>query len=166
MRTARELLEIVGFAGEPLDIALGVAFAESSGFTDAVGDYAIVTAKWGPSVGLFQVRTLKDPLGFSVADRVRDIEKLRDPVFQAYAAWVLSAKGTNWAPWSVFTSGSYLPHKGNDFALRTGHDEADRWNLQGYSIRDIDPLKAQLEATRAEVVLLQAKVAAAKAALA
>src|SRR3546814_11985548 len=60
---ARPLLETARFSGAALDTALGVAFAESGGYVDAVGDLALVDAKWGPSIGLVQIRSLRDRSG-------------------------------------------------------------------------------------------------------
>jgi hypothetical protein len=117
-----------GFEGEALDIALGVSWAESGGYTDAVGDVGLVDDKWGPSVGLFQIRSLRNPLGFSAADRYRYAWALRHFDYNATAAYVISKGGTDWSPWSVFRSGSYEEHVGKDYELRIGHIRADQWN--------------------------------------
>jgi hypothetical protein len=202
---ARAVFESAGFTGSALDVALGVAYAESGGFADAVGDYwqiipshtvvagesltsiartyrttwselarlngvagpdyaiypgqrlwnptynqrfdyngvrryptweggwvdPIGTPVWGPSVGLFQVRTLHNPQDYGAESVVRDISGLRDPAFQARAAYVISKGGTDWSPWSVYRSGAYRQYLGTDFEIRTGHPEAARWNLAG-----------------------------------
>jgi hypothetical protein len=111
-----------------LDIALGVAFAESGGYTDAVGDLGLISEKWAPSIGLFQIRSLRDPDAWGPLDHVRRASELRDPLYNAQAAWVISQGGTDWTPWSVFKSGTYLPHVGVDFPLLTGHPRADLWD--------------------------------------
>lgn len=128
---ARTLFAAAGFEGEALDIILGIAWAESAGYADAVGDYTIVNDKWGPSVGLTQVRTLRDPSKWGDADRVRDIEALRDPAHQAAASWAISSQGRNFGPWTTYTNGAYKTKLGVDFAIRTGHRNAGRWNLDG-----------------------------------
>jgi len=105
-----------------------VAYAESGGYVDAVGDLALIDAKWGPSVGLFQIRSLRDPDAWGPLDHVRRASELRDPLYNAKAAHVISREGTDWSPWSVFKSGTYLPYVGVDFPLRTGHIRAHLWN--------------------------------------
>lgn len=126
---ARGVLMRQGFEAEGLDIALGVSYAESEGYQDAVGDVTLVDAKWGPSVGLFQVRALRDPLAFGPADRYRFAWALLDPDFNAHAAWVLSNGGTNWSLWSTYTSGSYLARKGKNYTIKSGHVRANQWDL-------------------------------------
>lgn len=129
--TLRELAVAGGFVGDTVNVAAAVAMAESGGYTDAVGDVDLVSAKWGPSVGLWQIRTLTDPGAWGSADRVRDIEQLRDPLFQAFAALTISKGGTDWTPWSVFNSGSYAAYLEHDIETRTGHSRANCWNLTG-----------------------------------
>jgi hypothetical protein len=129
-----------------------VGWAESGGFVDAVGDFMqlvdpAVAAKWGPSVGWFQIRTLVNPLAWGVADRVRDIGTLagRAPGTQqapdattVEAAAIAQAKaaltirnGRDWTLWSVYNSGAYKAKAGQDYPLTLGHLQAPRWNLGG-----------------------------------
>jgi hypothetical protein len=130
---ASALFSAAGFTGEALAIVLGITYMESwdstglGGYVDAVGDITLVDAKWGPSVGLPQVRTLRNPYVWGPLDRWRDATKLRDPAFQAAAAFALSKQGTDFTPWSVFKSGAYLPRKGLDYPLRAGHSRASSW---------------------------------------
>ena len=88
-------------------VATAVAMAESGLRTDAVGDTSLQNGTWGPSVGLWQIRSLKADAG---TGRARDDTRLTDPVFNARAMAEVSAGGTNWRPWSVFTSGKYRSH--------------------------------------------------------
>lgn len=125
---ARAVFSRAGFGGEGLDIALGVSYAESAGYSDAVGDISLVTPIWGPSIGLFQVRSMRDPLSGSVADRYRFAWALRDPDFNARAAFVISKSGTDWSLWSTFTHGTYLARKGVNYTIRTGHENASKWS--------------------------------------
>jgi len=82
-----------------------IAQAESGGNPAAVGDVRLQNATWGPSVGLFQVRTLKSETG---TDQDRDIHHLMgDLRAQVHAAYEISDQGRNFQPWSTFTSGSY-----------------------------------------------------------
>jgi hypothetical protein len=134
--TLRALAAAGGFTGDQVALAAAVAMAESGGYVDAVGDWTqladpAVAAKWGPSVGLWQIRTLVDPTAWATADRVRDIEQLRDPLAQARAAFSISKGGADWSPWSVYRSGSHSQFLEQDYPLRTGHAEAARWRLSG-----------------------------------
>lgn len=117
-----------GFAGQSLDIALGVSYAESSGYADAVGDIALVDEKWGPSVGLFQIRSLRDPNAWGPTDRWRVAEKLRDPEYNAKAAFAISRQGTNFTAWTMYRNETYLQFKGRDYEIRYGHKNADKWS--------------------------------------
>jgi hypothetical protein len=137
---ASDVLSAAGFTGESLAIALGIQYAEADGpaataqfgvrsaYSDAVGDLDKIDTKWGPSVGDFQIRTLRDPNSGNAADRLRIADKLRDPKFSADAAWIISKHGTDFSLWSTFVHGTYLPFKGLDFELRTGHKNAQKWN--------------------------------------
>lgn len=96
-----------GFSGEALVTALAVAQAESGWNASAVGDTGLVDAKWGPSIGLWQIRSLNAEQG---TGKTRDQLALFDPTFNARSAYAISSGGTNWRPWSVFTSGAYKKH--------------------------------------------------------
>jgi hypothetical protein len=136
----REVFSAAGFTGTNLDIILGIAYAESDGqactkrfdvrssYSDAVGDLGLINATWGPSIGLTQIRSLRDPLSGNAADRWRVAEKLRDPLYNAQAAWVISKQGTDFSLWSTFVHNTYLPYAGQDFDCRTGHPNALKWN--------------------------------------
>jgi len=138
---ASDLLKAAGFSGETLAIALGVSYVEADGpqatarfgkqcaYGDAVGDLSLVNEKWGPSLSLFQVRVLRHPEQFSYPDTLRVAEDVRHPKENAVAAFAISKKGTYWKPWSTFVSGSYLPHKGKDFEVVSGHPRANLWNV-------------------------------------
>lgn len=128
-----------------MDTALGVMFCESGGYTDAVGDLTLINDKWGPSVGLGQVRTLQQVENWAgQPDGVRDIEKLRDPDEQAKAIRVLKNQ-YGWQQWSVHPDSAdrkgrdpngpeyqcFRDAKGKDFELLTGHEKAECWSLRG-----------------------------------
>jgi hypothetical protein len=94
-----------GFSEPDARIMTAIAQAESARDVSAVGDVALQTDKWGPSVGLFQIRTLRSETG---TGGDRDITALTDnPVAQVRAAFNISSGGDNFRPWSTFTSGSY-----------------------------------------------------------
>lgn len=78
-----------------------------------------------------QIRTLRDPMSGNAADRWRVASKLRDPVYAAQAAWVISKQGTDFTPWSAFKSRDYEKHviPGGDYQLVPGHPDAEKWSL-------------------------------------
>lgn len=88
---------ISGWAGSPSP-------GESGGNPDALGDVHLATSMWGPSVGLWQIRSLNSQLG---TGEVRDANSLSNPDFNARSMYQISSGGTNWTPWSVYTSGAY-----------------------------------------------------------
>jgi lysozyme-like protein/thrombospondin type 3 repeat protein len=94
-----------GFSPAHARTMTAIAQAESARNPTAIGDVALENHTWGPSVGLFQVRTLKGQTG---TGGDRDIDHiLHDPHAQVRAALHISNGGTNFHAWSTFTSGSY-----------------------------------------------------------
>lgn len=103
-------------------------FEVRSAYVDAVGDLTLIDDIYGPSIGLCQVRALRDPRAWGTTDRWRVARLLRDPWYNAVAAYWISGRGTNFTPWTLFRNGGYLPHKGLDYEIRTGHPRAGEWN--------------------------------------
>src|SRR4051812_44178395 len=62
-----------GFSPKDPTVRTAIAQAESAGNLGAVGDVRLQNGTWGPSVGLFQIRTLKAETGTGTD---RDIEHL------------------------------------------------------------------------------------------
>lgn len=94
-----------GFRGDNLIKAVAIAEAESGFNPSAQGDIGLENATWGPSVGLWQIRSLKAQSG---TGQPRDATRLMDPAFNASSAFGIAGGGTNFHPWSTFTSGAYL----------------------------------------------------------
>jgi len=94
-----------GWTTSDATIAVAIAFRESGGNTDALGDVGIQTATYGPSVGLWQIRSLKSQKG---TGGQRDEVANHDPAINAKHAYEISGGGKNWRPWSVFVSGNYM----------------------------------------------------------
>lgn len=94
-----------GFRGEPLVIAVAIAGAESSYNPAAVGDVYLQTNKWGPSLGLWQIRTLTRD--YVHMEPIRAPEGLNDPYQNARAAFQISKSGTNFNPWSTYLDNKY-----------------------------------------------------------
>jgi hypothetical protein len=112
-RTTAEIFQAARAAGLSVPaavIATAVALAESGGDDAILGDTTIQTGKWGPSVGIWQIRTVKSEYG---TGSDRDLLALRGNVGrQAQAMRNISAGGTNWTPWTVYTRGTYQQYLG------------------------------------------------------
>lgn len=87
--------------------AVAIAMGESLGNTDAVGDVSLQDGKWGPSIGLWQIRSLKAESGKGTE---RDATRLKDPANNARAMYSISSGGKNWQPWTVYNAKIYLIH--------------------------------------------------------
>ena len=94
-----------GFTGSALIIAVAIAYAESRFNPSAIGDVSLQNAKWGPSVGLWQIRSLNND--FLNIDPVRNYNKLFDPQYNADAAFKISNGGKDFSPWSTYINGAY-----------------------------------------------------------
>lgn len=98
---------VSGWAGSPVA-------GESGGNPTAIGDIALQTTKWGPSIGLWQIRSLNAEKG---TGGTRDQTALFDPRHNAESMAAISAGGTNWQPWTVYNTGAY---RANLAAARAG----------------------------------------------
>ena len=94
-----------GFTGTGLITAVAIAIAESSLNANATGDVDLQTDKWGPSVGLWQIRTLKP--AYLYMEPVRNIATLYNPLENAKAAFQISKGGSNFGPWSTYVNNTY-----------------------------------------------------------
>lgn len=90
-------------------IAVAIAKAESNFEETAVGDVHLQNETWGPSFGLWQVRSLKAEAGKGTT---RDGTRLQEATFNAKSMSTISRGGTYWTPWSVYKSGAYERHLG------------------------------------------------------
>jgi hypothetical protein len=110
--SAREIAEYAyqaGFRGERLSKAVAVAIAESNGVTNAKGDTTLVDGKWGPSIGLWQIRSLRPSQQETYPDeyRLREQHANLDPSTNAKHAFALSDHGTDWSKWSTYGGTRY-----------------------------------------------------------
>jgi hypothetical protein len=80
----RNILAQAGFEGQDLENAVDVARAESNFRTNAEGDKGLTSNTWDYSIGLFQIRSLKDWKKFN--DPKREPLHLYDPLENAKAA--------------------------------------------------------------------------------
>lgn len=112
-RTAAEItadLLAVGFDSAAAATMTAIALAESGGDDTALGDVSLETNVWGPSYGLFQVRSLKGDTGRGTD---RDAAWLaQSDANQAKAAYDISAHGTDFTPWTTYTRGTYQQYLG------------------------------------------------------
>ncbi|NUP79752.1 MAG: hypothetical protein HOV96_19625 [Nonomuraea sp.] len=113
-----------GLSQQQAIVATAIAGAETNGPSvglpmdpTKLGDTGITTATWGPSVGLWQIRTLKAETG---TGRSRDINILTDPVQNARAMFEISSGGNNWGPWSTYGDGKYRAHMAAATAAAAG----------------------------------------------
>lgn len=97
-----------GLDHERAVIATAISWAENDTHDPGrMGDLALQDATWGPSVGLWQIRSLKAQQG---TGGTRDASRLTDPQFNARSMFAESNGGRNWRPWSTYTDGKYLRH--------------------------------------------------------
>ena len=94
----RQLATDAGFSGWDLETAVAIAFAESSGNPDSVGDLTL-----GVSIGLWQVNLKYHP--------EYTHQELLDPQTNANAAYAIyQAAGDQFTPWSTWKNQAYLKH--------------------------------------------------------
>lgn len=110
-KNKKQLISMIsrgGFSGKSLKTAYAIAIAESGGRSDAKGDVSLQDEKWGPSIGLFQIRSLKKWKDYN--DPYRDASRLKDPTYNIEAAWKKSNQGTSFKAWSAYTNGAFAKH--------------------------------------------------------
>ena len=86
-----------GFSGDNLVIAVAVAMSESGCDANAIGRLK--------TYGLWQILASAHPNMIDPSNP--DASRWFDAYVNAGFAWRISSHGTNWVPWSVYTSGSY-----------------------------------------------------------
>lgn len=98
----QQLLQQAGLDQAKAAIGAAIALAESGGNPGAVGDQ-------GTSMGLWQIHLPAHP----------DVSQAcaLDPACAAAAAVRISQGGTNWNPWSTFTSGAYQAYLSGEQAI-------------------------------------------------
>jgi len=110
--SAREIAEYAyaaGFRGERLAQAVAIAIAESNGKTDIESDTDLVDAKWGPSIGLWRIRSLQPAQRDKYPHEypLREPRANLDPMTNAKHAYVISQGGRSWAEWATFDGARY-----------------------------------------------------------
>lgn len=92
------LSEQAGFRGQAAATAAAIAMAESSGNPTSAGDVGL-GGSGATSFGPWQIHIPAHP-EYTAA-------QLYDPATSAAAAYKISSSGTNFGPWSTYTSGAY-----------------------------------------------------------
>lgn len=130
----RGILEQAGFSGKNLDIAMAVAYAESTGNTSAFNPN-----NRDLSYGLFQINMKDDDPKSPWMGRNRRKqfgivnEDLFDPLTNARVAYAISNGGKDWGPWSTYNEGTYKKFLGKEIELRTNTSKYDKWLAGGGS---------------------------------
>jgi hypothetical protein len=107
---AARLAYNAGFRGEDLVIATAMAGAESTYNQNAVNQRDARTEKWGPSYGLWQIRTLQQPQQWGGLDRLRDPNVIggeQNAQANANLAKQIFDRSNGWREWGSFTDGRY-----------------------------------------------------------
>jgi hypothetical protein len=95
-----------GFTGPDLETAIAVALAESRGDSDAIGDVALQNEVFGPSVGLWQIRSVNPGHGSWFDQAHRNEQANLDPATNAANAYAIQQR-YGWGQWSTYTGGQY-----------------------------------------------------------
>jgi hypothetical protein len=117
-----KLAHQAGFRGGTLVTAVAVALAESAGHSRARGDVALEDRTWGPSVGLWQIRSLNAQRG--TGGERDELANLHARTNARHAYQIYREAGRTFRPWTVYQNGMYrrfLPRAGAAVAaLRSG----------------------------------------------
>lgn len=95
-----------GFSGAQARIMAAIALGESGGNPAAIGDEQLVNGTWGPSIGLWQIRSLHAHRG---TGKERDATRLTDPRANAAAARIIYGQ-QGYRAWTVYNTGAYGKH--------------------------------------------------------
>lgn len=102
-----------GLSADRAVLATAIAWSESGLRPDNVGDRSLAGQPtddgrtWGPSIGLWQVRSIEEERGTGAA---RDADALLDPAHSARAMAEISHGGEKFTPWTDYRNGKYLAH--------------------------------------------------------
>ena len=119
----KELLGYAGFKGSAIKEASQIIGAESARRPGAMGDKELQDSKWGPSIGLFQIRSLRDPGKYN--DPMRNDNYLDDPVFNVMAGYEKSKGGTNWNAWTTAKGLGLSTSSGNSIVNTVNSSDSD-----------------------------------------
>lgn len=99
-------LHDAGATGDQLILLAAVTEGESNRRLAAVGDTTIMDATWGPSVGPWQIRTMKAKTGTGEARDIKVASTLEGGARAAVEIYnAAAAKGDPMKPWGAYTRG-------------------------------------------------------------
>jgi murein DD-endopeptidase MepM/ murein hydrolase activator NlpD len=110
------LARSAGFDPSTAAVMVAIAGAESGWNPVAVGDAGLADDTWGPSIGLWQIRSLRAQTG---TGRERDASRLTDPAFNARAAFTIY-KQQGLRAWSTYSNGRFRNYLGQATAASVG----------------------------------------------
>lgn len=122
-----------GLSRQAAAVATAITEPESGRRPGACGDRSLSGEAtpdgrtWGPSIGLWQIRSIQEAQG---TGELRDADRLADPAANAEAMAQIHA-GQGWQPWSTYTAGkhrAYLDRAAEAVAATTGGDRPDLAN--------------------------------------
>lgn len=125
-----QTLKDAGFSGDALNTAYGIAKAESGGRSNAYNGSGL-----DKSYGLFQINMENnDPRNLNMGKKrnaeylkkyasigYKGQESLLDPTINAKIAYDISKGGTNFNPWTTYTSGKYLENMPGNVSTSVGN---------------------------------------------
>lgn len=106
------LLKEAGWPADEIPRAIAIVIGESGGRPGAIGDQHLENGTWGPSVGLFQIRSLRSEKGKGTT---RDQIANMNPLTNARHALTIR-KSQGLTAWTVYNTGAYLQYMGKAMA--------------------------------------------------
>jgi hypothetical protein len=150
-----QTLQNAGFSGESLNTAYGVVKAESGGRANAYNSTGL-----DKSYGLFQINMENnDPRNPNMGVKRNEAylkkyksigytgpESLKDPNINAKIAYDISKGGTNFNPWTTYTSGKYLQNTSGVSTANVGTNTVNvNVNLANASIAEANSLAKKIK---------------------
>jgi len=150
-----QTLQNAGFSGQSLTTAYGIVKAESGGRANAYNPTGM-----DDSYGLFQINMENsDPRNPNMGSKrnaaylkkyasigYRGPESLKDPNINAQIAYDISKGGTNFNPWTTYTSGKYLQHTSGVSTANVGTNTVNvNVNLANASIAEANSLAKKIK---------------------
>ena len=150
-----QTLQNAGFSGQSLTTAYGIVKAESGGRANAYNPTGM-----DDSYGLFQINMENsDPRNPNMGSKrnaaylkkyasigYKGPESLKDPNINARIAYDISKGGTNFNPWTTYTSGKYLQHTSGSSTANVGTSTVNvNVNLANASIAEANSLAKKIK---------------------
>jgi hypothetical protein len=150
-----QTLQNAGFSGQSLTTAYGIVKAESGGRANAYNPTGM-----DDSYGLFQINMENnDPRNPNMGNKrnaaylkkyasigYKGPESLKDPNINARIAYDISRGGTNFNPWTTYTSGKYLQHTSGVSTANVGTKTVNvNVNLANASIAEANSLAKKIK---------------------